>query len=92
MSLAFEMEAQIMERRHINLCHMTFISDEHLCVICHTFIPHFMENVRILKNSYKLGGRIRTHCKLLARADSVKVRGKNNGFHCFDTISNVCKH
>ena len=51
MSLAFEMEAQIMERRHINLRHMTFISDEHLCVIFHTFIPHFMENVRILKNS-----------------------------------------
>ena len=78
MSLAFEMEAQIMERRHINLRHMTFISDEHLCVIFHTFIPHFMENVRI-----------GTHCKLLATADSVKVRGKNNGFHCFDTISNV---
>ena len=91
MSLAFEMEAQIMERRHINLRHMTFIFNERLCVIFHTFIPHFMENVRILKNSKKLGGRIRTHCKLLARADSVKVRGKNNGFHCFNTISNLCK-
>ena len=41
MALPFEVEAQIMERRHINLRHMTFIFDEHLCVIFHTFIPSF---------------------------------------------------
>ena len=51
MALPFEVEAQIMKRRHINLRHMTFIFDEHLYVIFHTFIPHLMENVRILKNS-----------------------------------------
>ena len=51
MALPFEVEAQIMERRHINLGYMTFIFDEHLSVIIHTFIHYFMENVPILKNS-----------------------------------------
>ena len=66
MALAFLVEAQIMERCHRNLCHITFIFGEHLCAIFHTFIHHFMENVRILKNSHKIGVRIQTHCKIIA--------------------------
>ena len=41
MPLPFEVEAQIMERRHINLRHMTFIFDEHLYVIFPYIYPSF---------------------------------------------------
>ena len=52
--------------------------------------PSFNEECPNSKEFIKIVGRIRTHCKFLARADSVKVRLKNNGFHCFETITNVC--
>ena len=71
MPLAFVVEAKIMVQRHINLRHMTFIFDERLCVIFRTFIYHFMHgecpNSKVF---IKRGGRIRTPCKVLARANS----------------------
>ena len=89
MALPFKVEAQ-MERRHINLRHMSFIFDEHLCVIPYIY-PSFNGECPNSQKFIKKGGRIRTHCKLLARADSIKVGLKNNGFHCFETSSNACK-
>ena len=40
-----------MEKPHLNLCHMSLILDNRLCVIFYTFIHNFIGNVQILKNS-----------------------------------------